>query len=221
MNTNSFDPTKPCRTRDGHKVEILTTKANGHYPIIGNVERIEGYRSWSSEGRTFISAESKTDLTNYEPESWALPEPPHGFEWHRSDGWTEEMLPEGWRPYLKEEEKIVGDRGYTNTVTKAWPIIARMHIDPKFWYITKRPLPAPKPRIVKVPLEPSDITPGSVIRTREWAEDCWTFITEVRIGRIYAPGLSISWNELMSSWLIKRPGSTTWEPSYKLINQPQ
>lgn len=33
---------------------------------------------------------------------WSLPPPPDGMQWHRDD-WTEEMLPDGWRPHLLGE----------------------------------------------------------------------------------------------------------------------
>jgi hypothetical protein len=32
--------------------------------------------------------------------AWQLPPPPPGRQWHRVDGWTEEMLPQGYRPLL-------------------------------------------------------------------------------------------------------------------------
>jgi hypothetical protein len=38
-----------------------------------------------------------------EPAPWKLPEPPEGHQWHRTDGWTQEMLPEGRRPMLHGE----------------------------------------------------------------------------------------------------------------------
>ena len=33
-----FDPTKPCTTRDKRKVEILTTKRLGTFPILANID---------------------------------------------------------------------------------------------------------------------------------------------------------------------------------------
>ena len=39
---------------------------------------------------------------------WKLPDPPPGREWHRSD-WTQEMLPDGWRPLLEMEVVKSGD----------------------------------------------------------------------------------------------------------------
>jgi hypothetical protein len=39
---------------------------------------------------------------------WSLPPPPDGIKWHRDD-WTEEMLPEGYRPLLAQEPWVKGD----------------------------------------------------------------------------------------------------------------
>lgn len=42
------------------------------------------------------------------PGPWTLPPPPAGQQWHCTD-WTEDMLPEGWRPLLKGEIYKNGD----------------------------------------------------------------------------------------------------------------
>jgi hypothetical protein len=39
---------------------------------------------------------------------WQLPAPPEGKRWH-CDRWTQDMLPNGWRPLLKGEETDYGD----------------------------------------------------------------------------------------------------------------
>jgi hypothetical protein len=39
---------------------------------------------------------------------WSLPPPPEGMQWHRDD-WTEDMLPEGYRPLLAQEPWVKGD----------------------------------------------------------------------------------------------------------------
>ena len=46
---------------------------------------------------------------NHEPKEWSLPDLPEGFEWYRSDGWSEKMLPPHWRPFLKREMTYIGD----------------------------------------------------------------------------------------------------------------
>lgn len=45
-----------------------------------------------------------------EPTPWTLPPPPAGQQWHRTDGWTKDMLPEGYRPLLKDEVAQAEDR---------------------------------------------------------------------------------------------------------------
>lgn len=60
-----IDFTKPIRTRDGRAVEILTTKARGLYPVIGNVEGEKGTDSWKVDGSTYHSdAPAPIDLVN-------------------------------------------------------------------------------------------------------------------------------------------------------------
>lgn len=42
-----------------------------------------------------------------------LPPPPPSMKWHREDGWTEDMLPKGWRPLLVNEKFTTGDQWMT------------------------------------------------------------------------------------------------------------
>lgn len=44
---------------------------------------------------------------------WRLPDPPPGQQWHRDD-WTQDMLPEGYRPLLLGEDMQIGDERYFN-----------------------------------------------------------------------------------------------------------
>lgn len=41
---------------------------------------------------------------------WSLPAPPEGREWHKSEGWTQDMLPEGYRPLLDGEKPEADDQ---------------------------------------------------------------------------------------------------------------
>jgi len=79
---------------------------------------------------------------------WKLPDPPEGQKWHRDD-WTEDMLPEGYRPLLFGEVWCRSDEYYSNG---RWQ--ERRHtnwlgqaVDEYALYPcrTKRPLPEPKP----------------------------------------------------------------------------
>lgn len=217
--TMSFDPTKPCRTRDGRAVEILTTKAAGHFPIVGNVNGVSEFESWTKNGDAFhYSGPNLLDLVNYEPEPWALPDPPHGYEWLRADGWTKEMLPDGWRPYLKGEEKVNGDEYYNMFREFRGETGDGSYFFPAFWYITKRPLPAPKPKTVKVPLEASDIPPGSIIAYRNRIAETWFTVQGVKHKGVLIATTDrvVYFDDLMRNWEIKRPGEE-WKSCYKEV----
>lgn len=65
--TKTFDPTKPCTTRDGRKVRILATdRKGGVYPIVGLVldSSLEIIRVWAANGKYLGSGESALDLIN-------------------------------------------------------------------------------------------------------------------------------------------------------------
>jgi hypothetical protein len=83
--------------------------------------------------------------TAKQPEPWKLPEPPAGQEWHRTD-WTQEMLPEGWRPLLQGEKCKAGDEwaSWTSLGLPKWTPAALDHISfPSSHSRTRRPLPQP------------------------------------------------------------------------------
>jgi hypothetical protein len=88
-------------------------------------------------------------LKEYQIKPWALPPPPEGQSWHRAD-WTEEMLPEGWRPLLLNEPFQVNVDQWTDDpkngvwYISTYPINSRNSLSDCFCR-TLRPLPAPKP----------------------------------------------------------------------------
>jgi hypothetical protein len=55
-----------------------------------------GYREWRI----------KPSSLNFQ-----LPPPPPGMSWHRTDGWTAEMLPQGYRPLVEGEKLKPDDQG--------------------------------------------------------------------------------------------------------------
>lgn len=80
---------------------------------------------------------------------WSLPPPPEGMQWHREDGWTEEMLEGGWRPqclgeYGNEYEHSSDGAQWEEVTCKA-SIMAVTPNDANGFYRTKRPLPQPDP----------------------------------------------------------------------------
>lgn len=50
------------------------------------------------------------------PYVWTMPTAPAGHEWHRVDGWQQDMLPPGWRPLCKGEPCWLGDQVFVNGV---------------------------------------------------------------------------------------------------------
>lgn len=69
MTDRPLDLTKPVRTRDGRKVRILCTDAEGSQPIAGLVQMKEGVSlsRWFADGLAFNTL-SPWDLVNIEPE---------------------------------------------------------------------------------------------------------------------------------------------------------
>lgn len=150
-----------------------------------------------------------------EPYVWTLPAPPAGQQWHRTD-WTEEMLPEGYRPLLHGEtiyyhdefrHANVWDVIASNQQPIATPVLAHFR--------TKRPLPS-APR---VPLGPEDVPPGSVMRHPNWqpAEHVTPSVFTQGVAYPKLRNVAVfSYGELMEhKWQILRPGATEWEPCSK------
>lgn len=49
-----------------------------------------------------------TESAKPEP-TFQLPPPPPGMQWHRTDGWKEGDLPQGWRPLVEREKRELED----------------------------------------------------------------------------------------------------------------
>jgi len=78
---------------------------------------------------------------------WQLPKPPEGMEWHRND-WTEEMLPDGYRPLLSNEYAETGDE-WRHESCNEWDNQRNESARPasgwrSIFHRTKRPLPQPQ-----------------------------------------------------------------------------
>lgn len=59
-----FDPTKPCRTRGGDPVRILTTDALGSFPIYYQNEITREVRCTFSNGKAWSNLDCERDLVN-------------------------------------------------------------------------------------------------------------------------------------------------------------
>jgi hypothetical protein len=122
------------------------------------------------------------------PGLWTLPPPPDGQQWHRTD-WTEDMLPEGWRPLLKGEAYKNGDE---YKVYSEWRVETNVSSYQTTDYChfptrTMRPLPTP-PRMV--PLGFCDVPPGSCLSTTSgrgsWWQVLWAgnYLIVAELGRL-------------------------------------
>jgi hypothetical protein len=141
-----------------------------------------------------------------------------GEEWHRTD-WTEEMLPEGWRPLLKGESVHDGDEGNCNSATSPGLFRWAKHSfcigisNPIGWSRTRRPLPDP----AKVQLGPEDVPPGSAIR---WPHCNWVMVSNVCDSyAVMSNGDRRHWKTLMDGGAtIHRPGN--FDANGKPVFQP-
>jgi hypothetical protein len=111
MSNNKIDWTKPVQTKENppRRVNDIKWRSGAlDYPVIG---RIDGdLYSWTEDGRVNLTFEdNECDVENIPAPAWQLPPPPPGRQWHRVDGWTEEMLPQGYRPLMLDEPYIAGD----------------------------------------------------------------------------------------------------------------
>jgi hypothetical protein len=88
-------------------------------------------------------------------EPWKLPAPPPGKQWHRMTGWTEEMLPAGYRPLLKGERR----EGAEFALAKTW--MPTVHPEKEAptknvgFMRTTRPLPGVIPIVWMLPKAPA------------------------------------------------------------------
>jgi len=270
---SNIDFTKPVETVTGIPVQIISTSGREPYPVIGYVgEHSLALDEWTSSGLYNVEEIDYSDHNLRNKATWQLPAPPEGQQWHRVDGWTEEMLPAGYRPLLLGEKAATTDQYFEGmkwlTFFPAKPVLLSRHLHSR----TTRPLPQQqqpeepwaaekaafaagetiqyssdlkptwtdvtdpfwvnpscssvnpryriKPKPQKVPLEPCDVPPGSVIRGIGW-ESSWEMCYLHVIG-VTPSGVMVSrasevyeWKGLMYSWQIKRPTDTEWQPCYK------
>jgi hypothetical protein len=260
-----IDWSKPVQTKETppRKVRILTTEAAGDYPVVGNIDGDNMYRTWKMDGIMYHSIPSERDIEN--TPAWKLPDPPANQQWQRND-WVAEMLPAGYRPLLLGEAMVDGDEygdAYKlpdGSPPHRWSTFPGLRSTTTHMR-TKRPLPQPvdpwaaekaafaagetiqhkpilhpdvawkntsvpiwaddsiyriKPKPQKVPLEPCDVIPGSVIRLQEGN---WKMILGVTSEGVHTleHGL-VGYSALNNSlWQIKRPTDTEWQPCYKEV----
>jgi len=133
-------------------------------------------------------------------------------EWHRND-FTRDMLPEGWRPCLKNEPLQVGDE-YRSNVTHEWEKDEEgggiAHPD-LVHHRTRRPLPSPKP--APRPWSKPEDVPGPVCWVRTDETDKYpciiTGFTKSGVGIDCDGNRHVTYAELSTGWQY----STTRQPN--------
>lgn len=123
---------------------------------------------------------------------WKLPEPPEGEQWHRTD-WTEDMLPDGYRPLLRGEvENPEVDTFYYDGQFYSYPSSDNAGARRSDYHRrTTRPLPfKPEPFAV----EKAAFEQGKTIQF---------------------------YSELSEKWLDCTPGPPSWYPGGKYRVKPE
>jgi hypothetical protein len=90
---------------------------------------------------------------------WKLPEPPMGMQWHRMD-WTQDMLPEGYRPLLLGEYGTINIDEFASYPNGVWLSVQATgpSVPGQLHTRTRRPLPAPStPQPEEIPYEETDL----------------------------------------------------------------
>ena len=146
MSNNKIDWTKPVQTKENppRRVNDIKRRCDQGYPIVGSVD--DFLYTWTENGEHIIGDDRNDfNLENIPTPAWQLQPPPPGRMWHRVDGWTEEMLPQDYRPLL------VGETGSYehSTFGKCW-ISGSWETAPTplasyCFYRTNRPFP-PQPQ---------------------------------------------------------------------------
>jgi hypothetical protein len=194
---SNIDFTKPVETIDGTPVQIISTKGRGKYPILGYIGNKSQYvTSWMPDG-FYLSDKSESGLNlrnkDTQPqEPWAAEKA--AFAAGETIQYKHPFMLE-WRDFTGLKAAFERDLGI-------------------IWRI--------KPKPQKVPLEPCDVPPGSVIRGAAWQgkwSQCYIFVLEVTPDGVFASrGWEIyTWKALSESWQIKRPTDTEWQPCWKEI----
>ncbi len=101
---------------------------------------------WTNRTATYRTRLSRSELAALDKPAWTLPAPPAGQRWHRDD-FTEQDLPEGWRPFLKFEETHPGCECFDDNKWRAFTSTMGCKLESSWQmkFRTRRPLPSPEP----------------------------------------------------------------------------
>lgn len=136
-----------------------------------------------------------------------------GESYHRED-WTEEMLPEGWRPLLTKESPQHGDEV---CLTKFWEVQSEhqrsiLPNDKQAHQRTRRTLPEPKKR---VPLGPIDWMKGGPWWIRSSENDNNPMLVVDASGRCIRFGQGACYEAIDTMLLERSNDGINWTPCYR------
>lgn len=181
-------------TRDGKHVEIVTLTGRGEWPIIGYVGESNIAEKWHDDG-TWTVARSDFNMNLRCLFLWTLPPcPVEGRNWHREDGWTAEMLPDGYRPLMDGEIIQKGDYFILGN-EQDWDLVTKVSVGgtTASWsnlrFRTRRPALPVQPVVVpytrdtlpELPFEVRHTTTGDRHSVRDAYQD-FLAVGDMRIG---------------------------------------
>ena len=181
---------------------------------------VEGYGecAWTAVIDTVIAEHERRKAARVKPE-WKLPDPPEGEQWHRTD-WTQDMLPDGYRPHLLGELDKAGDEQHYSDSNQWIAVSGKSHVVSGISHNrrrTTRPLPV-KPDPVLVPLGSEDVPPGSVMRHKDqfswlyrYVQPGYDWITFVD------DGTHLSFQRAFDDFVINRNDGKGWQPCSKEV----
>lgn len=208
------DKSQKVYTAQGIEVEKLTDFGVGNAPLRGIVW--ESIRAWMETGVTLggIPSDSLRLV-----KKWELAPPPHG-RWHRS-GWTEEMLPEGWRPMLYGEkfqpgDEIIHSKGYWENISNV--LVGSTHWIPASgdtrYSRTRRTLPEQNTDLI--PMSRDDFPDSCMLLNPKLNGFISRIVCRTNSSmKVNAYG-EVTYEKLLSDgWMWKKPGDDTWKPCGK------
>jgi hypothetical protein len=239
---SNIDFTKPVETVTGIPVQIISISGREPYPVIGYVgEHSLALDEWTSDGPYNVEELDYSEYNLRNKATWQLPDPYAELKAAHAAGKVIQFNPGdslGWRdqqcdftaaphcyrikpeqqpqePWAAEKAAFVAGETiqYSSGFNPAWSDV----FDP-MWLpasTSHGPRYRIKPKPQKVPLEPCDVPPGSVLRCLEAS---WRTILSITrdIVRLDGTGnISLETLSKNEAWQIKRPTDTDWQPCYK------
>jgi len=243
---SNIDFTKPVETVTGIPVQIISTSGREPYPVVGYVGvHSLCLDEWTSDGLFNVEELDYSDYNLRNKATWQLPDPYAELKAAHAAGKVIQFNPGdslGWRdqqcdftaaphcyrikPEQQPEEPWAAEKAafaagetiqYSSGYNPIWVDV----LDPM--WLTASTSHGPryriKPKPQKVPLEPCDVPPGSLIRNGLNNPNRWYAVLSVGHSGLATCEDSLKTFEYLkgSDWQIKRPTDTEWQPCWKEI----